>query len=104
MWGTPAGVIQALCEQGVMSITAGDGLADQDGVITSSSSRSASRMTVSQSGQLPPSPIERAYTLQSPQRRSPRTRSPHREHSYTVSRIGVGILARYAFPVAVRTN
>jgi hypothetical protein len=21
MWGTPAGVIQALCEQGVMSIT-----------------------------------------------------------------------------------
>jgi hypothetical protein len=41
-------------------------------------------MTASQSGQLPPSPIERAYTSQSPQGRSPRRRSPHREHSYTV--------------------
>src|SRR5713226_8105051 len=39
-----------------MSITPADGPADHAGAMPSSSSRSASKRTVSQSGQLPPSP------------------------------------------------
>lgn len=61
MWGTPAGVIQALGEQGGMFITPCNGHVDQDMVVPSAPTRSASRMMVSQSGQLPPSPTERPY-------------------------------------------
>ncbi len=60
------------------------GLADHDGATASCPSRSTSRMMVSQSGHVPPSPTERPNNWHSEQRRSPRDCSPHFGHSYTV--------------------
>src|SRR5258708_21526807 len=78
--GNPRGVSKP-CANTASCPSPSRGPVDQDGASTCSTSRSASRTTVSHSGQLPPSPTERPNKPHSEQRRSPKDCSPQLGHS-----------------------
>src|SRR5579859_3756084 len=80
----PRKVVQALREQSGISTPIRAPLWIYAVAITPSPRRSSRRTVVSHSGHDPPKPSARAKRPHASQRRSPRNRSPHPPHSYTV--------------------